>query len=172
MANDGKFLTIETGRTKQELAIQTSAGAGDASKLVRTDAGGKWDLSLMPSGIGPDTKAIITSEILSAGAIVNIWDDAGTPKARNADATAVGKEADGFVLAGAGSGASATVYFEGINTQLAAMTGGTRMYLSAATPGAVTATPPSGSGNVSQYLGKALSATEVSFEPSEGVILA
>jgi len=172
MANNGKFLTIETGRHKQELAINTSAGAGDASKLLRTDSNGKLDLSFMPTGVGPDTKTLVASEALAAGDFVNIWDDAGTPKARKADASASGKEADGFVLSAVSNGANATVYMEGTNNQLSSLTGGARMYLSAATPGAATATAPSGAGNVVQYLGKAISATEITFEPDEGVILA
>lgn len=171
MANDGKFITIENGRKKQEQAINTSAGAGDASKIIRTDATGRIDTSFMPIGVVADTKTVIASEALSAGNLVSYWDDSGTIKVRKADATASGKEADGFVLAGVSSGAAASVYHEGTNNQLSGLTLGARYYLHT-TAGGITPTAPSGSGNVVQYVGKAVSATELSFEPSDGVILA
>lgn len=67
MANDGKYLTLENGRTKQESAIGASAGGTDASKLVKTDGSGKLDPTLMPAGFGSDSVAIATSENLAAG---------------------------------------------------------------------------------------------------------
>ncbi|MGH7291080.1 MAG: hypothetical protein ACREJT_07725, partial [Myxococcota bacterium] len=102
---------------------------------------------------------------------VSVWNDSGTQKVRKADATAAGKEATGFVLAGAASGANATVFFEGTNTQLSGLTPGARYYLDT-TAGAVVDTPPTGSGNVVQFIGTAVSATEISFEPDAGIILA
>lgn len=124
----------------------------------------------MPVGIGADTASVVTSEDLAAGDFVNIWDDSGTPKARKADATATGKEAVGFVLASSTSGNNATVYFEGSNTQLSGMTPGARQYLST-TAGGRTETAPSTASNVVQYLGRAISATVLSFEPSDAVEL-
>jgi hypothetical protein len=126
---------------------------------------------MMPVGIGADIKSIICSETLAAGNIVAVWDNAGTLNVRKADATSEGKEADGFVLAGASSGAAALVYFEGRITGLSALTPGARYYLST-TAGGVTATPVSASGNVDQFIGKALSATEINFEPDDGVTIA
>jgi hypothetical protein len=70
------------------------------------------------------------------------------------------------------SGQAATVYFEGTITGLTGLTPGGRCYTSAATPGAVTQTPPAASGNVVQFIGVAVSATEVSFEAEDGIILA
>jgi len=170
MANNGKFLTIETGRQKQEQGIQTSAGAGDADKLARLDATGRWDITLMPVGVTPDVATIQASENLSSGDYVNIHNSGGA-RVRKADATTSGKEANGFVLASVLSGANATVYFDSTNTARSGMTVGARQYLST-TPGASTETAPSSSGNVVQYLGTAYSATAVPFEPDEGTILA
>lgn len=45
-----------------------------------------------------------------------------------------------------------------------------RYYLDT-TAGGITATPPSATNNVSQYVGKAISATELNFEPDDGVIV-
>lgn len=170
MANDGKYLTIEGGRQKQELALQESAGAGDAGKLVRLDGSGRFDNSMMPLGLASDSRTITTSEALSAGDMVNVWNSTGL-KARKADATASGKEANGFVIAAFGSGAAATVFFEGTVSGLSGLTVGARYYLNT-TAGAITAAPLSGSGNVHQYIGTALSATELTFEPDDGIILA
>ena len=97
-------LTITNGKT-------TSAGAGDSGKLVALDGSGRIDSTMMPVGIGADTATITTSEALSAGDFVNVWDSTGA-KVRKADATVSGKEAHGFVLSAYGSSASATVYLK------------------------------------------------------------
>lgn len=165
-----KFLELSSGRIRQNEALQASAGAGDAGKIIALDAAGKIDSTMMPTGIGSDSLTMTASEALSAGNIVNIHDSTGA-KARKADATATGKEAIGFVTAGISSSATGTVYFEGTITGLSSLTPGARYYLST-TPGAVTSTPPSSAGNVVQYIGTALSATELSFEPGEPIELA
>lgn len=150
-------------------AVTASAGAGDADKVVALDAAGRIDSTMMPVGIGADTASITTSEALAAGDFVNIHNSSGA-KVRKADATTAGKEAHGFVLASAGSGASATVYFEGSNTGVTGLTPGPQ-FLST-TPGVATSTAPSGSGNVVQRLGVATSATSVNFEGGVPIVLA
>lgn len=166
-----KPLQLVNGVLTQVEAKQSSAGAGDAGKVVALDSSGKIDNTMMPVGVGADTKTLPASEDLSAGDFVNVWNDSGTVKVRKADATTAGKEANGFVLSAVTSGNNATVYFEGTNTQLSSLTGASVYYLST-TAGGATTTAPSGSGNVVQRLGRALSATEISFEPSDPVTLA
>jgi len=166
-----KFLRLIAGRISEVVGVVISAGAGNDGDIPALDATGRLDESVMPVGIGADTKSIVSSENLAAGDFVNIWDDAGTLKVRKADATTAGKEAHGFVIAGVTAPAAAIVYFEGINTQLSTLTLGARYYLSTTAGGAVD-TPPSATGNVVQFLGVAISATEVSFEATDGVILA
>lgn len=166
-----KFLSRISGKTKEVTPITTSSGATDASKIAQTDTDGRFHTSLMPTGIGPATVVVPASEALSAGDFINLWNDSGTMKARKADATTTGKEADGFVLAAVSSGANATVYKRGTNTARTGLTAGTEYYLST-TAGGVTALPgPVGSGNISQFLGKATSSTEVEFEKYEAVEL-
>lgn len=167
-----KFLILDAGRTKQLEASTTSAGAGDAGKVPGLDGSGRLDQSMMPVGVGPDTATITASENLAAGDLVNVWDDSGTTKIRKADATAEGKEADGFVLASVTSGQSGLVYFDGTISGLSGLTRGARYFLSADTPGAITTTPPSSTGNVVQRVGKAKSATELVFEAFEPITLA
>ncbi|MGJ8685842.1 MAG: hypothetical protein ACSHWQ_00075 [Spongiibacteraceae bacterium] len=166
------FLNSVAGRIKQIAAVVTSSGAADADKVVSTGADGKIDPSLLPTGVGDETTIIAASEDLAGGDFVNIWDDGGTIKVRKADATAEGKEADGYVTSAVTSGNDATVYFEGVNAGLSGLTLGGRYYLSAATAGGSVSTAPSASGNMVQYLGRAKSATELVYEADEGVILA
>lgn len=155
-------LTITNGKN-------SSAGAGDAGKLVALDSSGRIDSTMMPVGIGADTAVITTSEALSAGDLVNIWNSSGA-KVRKADATVAGKEAHGFVLSSFGSGASATVYFEGTNTAVTGLTPG-NLFLST-TAGLCTSTAPSASGNAVQRVGFATSATSMNFQAQTPVALA
>lgn len=147
----------------------TSAGAGDSGKVVALDGSGRIDSTMMPVGIGADTQTVTTSEAIASGDLVNIWDSTGA-KCRKADAAVAGKEAHGFVLVGVGSGASAIVYFEGSNTAMAGLTPGVQ-FLST-TAGTSTATAPSGSGNVVQRVGFAVSATTMNFQSGVPIVLA
>ena len=165
-----KFLSLVNGRIREVIATVTSVGATDEGKIVALDANGRLDNSVMPVGIGDETKSIQASESLSAGDVVNIWSSGGDFRVRKADATAAGKEANGFVLSSVASGNNANVYLEGTITGLSGITPG-RYYLST-TPGQITNVPPSGSGNVVQHVGSALGGSEITFEPSDGVILA
>lgn len=164
-----KYLYNNAGTITEKQALVTSAGAGDAGKIPGLDAAGRIDSSMMPVGLGADTASITTSEALAAGDLVNIWNSTGA-KARKADATTAGKEAHGFVLAAAGSGAAATVYFEGTNTSVTGLTPGVAFL--ATTAGTATGTAPSGSGNVVQRVGFATSATSLNFQSQPPVVLA
>ncbi len=156
-----KYVYLNNGRMTTKSATQTSAGGANANEVVALSSTGYLDNSVMPPGIGADTLSVIASESLSAGAFVALWNNAGALNVRNADCTATGKEARGFVLAAVTSGQSATVYREGHNTSLSGLTVGSDYWLS--TVGGTTTTPPSASGNVTQYLGIADSATSIDF---------
>ena len=164
-----KFLRLVAGVFTEIAATVTSSGASNDGDLVALDSSGRLDNSVMPVGIGADTKTIAASEALAAGDWVNVWNSTGA-KVRKADATTAGKEAHGFVLSAVVSGNPATVYFEGTNTQVTGQTPGP-VYLQT-TAGTGGATIPSASGNVVQNLGVALSATEVNFERGTPVVLA
>ena len=164
-----KFLRLVNGVLTEIFGVQASAGAGNAGDLVSLDDSGRIDNSMMPVGIGADTKTIAASEALAAGDWVNVWNSTGA-KVRKADATTAGKEAHGFVLAAVSSGANALVYFEGTNTQVSGQTPGPVFLQTTAGTGG--ATIPSASGNVVQNLGVALSATDVNFERGTPVVLA
>ena len=103
---------------------------------------------------------------------MTIYDDLGTLKVKPAQADAPANQADGFVKEAATAGNPVNVFFEGLNDQVSGLTAGDRIFLSAATAGQVTNTPPAASGNVVQFLGKAVSATELAFEATDGITLA
>lgn len=165
-----KYLAFSGGRITEAVATTASVGAADGGKIIALDAAGKLDESLLPTGIGADAAVVVASEALAAGDVVNIWNNAGNSRVRKADATTAGKEAHGFVKAAVNNGSSATVYFEGSNDQLSGLTAGP-LYLST-TAGAVTATPPSGAGNVVQRVGVAVSSTVLNFQSSDPIVLA
>lgn len=166
-----KYLKVGTdGNPTEEAAITTSAGAGDSGKIPALDAAGRVDNSMMPVGIGADTKTIQASENLSAGDLVNVWDNSGA-KARKADASGgIAKKCHGFVLSAVTSGNNATVYFEGTITGLTGLTVGASYFVS--TTGAPSLTVPTTSGHIVQNIGVAISTTEISFEPQTPMLRA
>jgi hypothetical protein len=193
-----KFLTNNAGVITEKQSVQTSAGAGSAGdipalnasgvldstivnstvvssgassagKLTALNSAGQLDLSVLPTGVGPDTQSILASEAISAGAFVNVYSNAGTANIRNADNTAAGKQAHGFVLSAVSSGTNGLVYFVGNNTAVTSQTVG-NVYLG--TVGAATSTAPSGSGNVVQLLGVATSATSINTNAQQPIVLA
>ncbi|WP_310530714.1 hypothetical protein [Novosphingobium sp.] len=167
----GDYLKLASGVPTDANANATSAGAGDAGKIVKLDGSGKIDSTMMPIGVGAETRSMTTSEAVAAGDLVNIHNSTG-PKVRKADATTAGKESHGFVLSSAGSGASVTVYPEqAVISGLTGLTPGTRMFL-ATTAGTSTATAPSTSGQVVQDIGYAISTTEILFNPRQPITLA
>jgi hypothetical protein len=167
-----KYLFHTAGTLTEVEALDASTGAGDAGSIVALDSAGRIDSSMMPVGLGADTASVEASETLAAGDYVNLHDGgAGEFRVRKADAASAGKEAHGFVLAGASAAAQATVYFEGTNTQVSGAAPGP-VYLSPTTPGVGTATAPTGSGQVVQRLGVSSSASAVNFEPYIPIVLA
>jgi hypothetical protein len=166
-----KYIKNNAGQLAEVEATVSSSGAGDAGKILALDGSGKLDNTVLPAGLGATTKLAATSENLSAGDIVNLYNDSGTVKARKADASN-GRRAHGFVLASVTSPSNATVYLDGTITGLTSLTPGAAYYLSGATAGAVTATAPSTSGYLSQEVGIALSTTELNFEEQQPITLA
>ena len=164
-----KYIRQNAGQLAEVEGTVTSAGAGDAGKIVALDNTGKLDTTVMPTGIGAQTQAMACSENLTAGDLVNIWNDSGTRKVRRADCSN-GRRAHGFVLSGFSSGATATVYLDDTLTGLTGLTPGSVYYLS--TTGAATATAPSTAGQISQEIGVAVSTTAISFEPQQPITLA
>jgi hypothetical protein len=171
-----KILVIDSTNNVAELTpITTSAGATDAGKLFGTDGTGHIDLTLLPDGIGADTKTAVASENLSAGDIVNIWNNTSVLGVRKADASGgVAKKAIGFVKSAVTSGQTATIYLDGTINGLTGLTIGATYVLSDTTAGGVLvlASAPSATGHILQTVGVASSATELLFEAGDPIIRA
>lgn len=165
------FLAYVSNKLREVAGLVTSTGASDAGKIPALDSTGRLDVSLMPVGIAPDVKVANASEALSAGDYVNVYDVSGTTTVRKASAADDTKPAVGYVLDNVTISTNATVYFDGTNTALTGLTAGVRYYLSASTPGAVVAqsSAPAANGNILQYLGTAISTTEINTEIGEPV---
>lgn len=150
------------GLYQETVAINTSAGSGDAHKIVETGDDGVIHPSLLGNAVQPQIVAN-AAEALAAGDWVYINSSGTVAKAIATGATTL---ATGFVLAAVSSGAPATVYFEGVNTALSGLTRNVRHFLSATTAGATTPTPPaSGSGHVVQCVGTTSQTSAIPFKP-------
>jgi hypothetical protein len=163
-----KYISQSNGNLTEVLA-GTTGGATDANKIPALDSNGQFALTMMPTGIAPDTQSIATSESLSANDWVNIWNNGGTPSVRRAVNTGVATRAHGFVKASFTHPATAIVYFEGNNTATGLTSGD--VYLGA-TAGQATNTPPTAAGSIVQGLGVATSATNINSEIDSPIILA
>lgn len=169
-----RFLARVGGKFKQLQALVQSAGSADAGKVVALGDDGRLDESMMPLGIGAAVDILPASEALGAGEFVNIWSDAGVASVRKAD-NSNGRPADGFVKDAFAGSVDAVVYpLDGVNPSLTGLAPGADYWLG--TAGTVTDTPldeaDGANGNkISQYLGKALSATELRTDDHSFVIL-
>jgi hypothetical protein len=166
-----KPLQLVLGKITQVEATVVSAGAGDAGEIVALDSSGRLDVSVLPIGAGPDVALIEASENIGAGKYVNIWNNTGTPNVRLAD-NSNGRDAHGFLKDAVTTGNMATVYFEGTNDDLGGLTAGVRQYLG--TAGGITSTPPTfaGGATISQFVGYAISATEINTDIDDEIVLA
>jgi len=163
MAN---VLELINGVITRVVANVTSAGAADSGKLVQLNGSGKLDTTLLPAAalVGNEDYSLIASEALSAGDLINVFDNAGVANIRKADATDATKPPMGFVASAVALGATGTARIgNGVISGKTGLTIGARYYLSAAIPGGITTTAPSAVGNVVYAVGRAKSATEFNY---------
>lgn len=120
--------------------------------LVATVSKGQGGVSIF--------KSMPVSGSLSKGDMVNVFNSGGTAFMRQADATDATKPMHGFVLVDLNDGDTGTFYAGGrIDNKFGhTLTPGAEYWL-ATTPGRITTTPPSASGNLVQKIGIALSST-------------
>ena len=166
-----KYLKLSATGTQVQVTASTAGGSGNEEKIVCTDAAGRFPSSMMPLNVGAVLATFPTSENLAIGDIVNLYDVTGTTTARKASAADDTKPACGFVLAATTSPAVATVFYGGKITGLSGLTPTARMFLSPTTAGAVSASIPSGAGEVIQCVGTAISATEVNYAPETAILI-
>ena len=161
-----KFLTKGTGSLDEVQAISTSAGAGSVGLVPCLGADGRLNENMMPSGVSADVQVCKTGVgDLLANDVVYIHLVDVTLTADKADATNATKRAQGYVKAGTTAGDNCTVYLDG-ELPGTGFTPGAKYYLTL-TPGTVSVTAPSGSGNMVQCVGEAVSATGIKFDPDK-----
>lgn len=165
-----KFLQHDAAGGFTEVEATAVGGAGQANKIPALDVSGRLASTMMPTGIGAETAVVPAFGNLAAGDLVNLYNDAGTVRARKADASAAGTFANGFVLSSVTAGANATVYFSGLNNQVSGLTPGKHFLTT--TPGTSNHVAPSASTNIVQRVGFAIDATTLFFEPQDPIVLA
>lgn len=161
-------MTLTAGKKVLVEANDSSAGAGDAGKLVALDSSGQIDPSMIPS---LEVKSITSFEDLAAGDFVNLFLDGGVIKARKAD-NSNDRPAHGFVKDAVVAPAAVNVYEADFNADLSGLTIGGRVYLG--TTGDVIQTPldpATATGDLHQLLGVAISATEMLVEIQDCITL-
>jgi hypothetical protein len=165
-----KYMDLVNGKRQLTASNDVSAGAADAGKIVALNSEGKIDQTMLED---IDNKNVPSSENLAAGDYVNLFDDAGTVKARKAD-NSNNRPAHGYVKDTVTAPANVTVFFEGANTNLSGLTEGARIYLG--TTGDIIETPldptnAADDGKIHQLLGIAISDTEVNTDIQDCIIL-
>jgi hypothetical protein len=165
-----KYLYNNNGVITEKSGLVSSSGAGDAGKIPALDNSGRIDVTLMPVGITPETAVIATSENLSSGDFVNVWNNGGNFAVRKADASSAGKEAHGFVLSSFTHPTSAVVYFEGTNTAVIGKSPGNQFLSTIA--GLTSNVAPTSAGQIVQKVGVATSATSINVEFGPVIVLA
>jgi hypothetical protein len=169
MAVDSTGTTIPSGL---DVYPPIAGGGGGGGGSVTSVTAG--DESIIIGGTATDptvrantTKTAVASQALTGGDWVTVYDNAGTPTVRKADWT-LGQagECNGYVAANVANGGTATVFISGINAHVSGMVTGD-VWLAGTGLGTNTA-PASTAGNISQRIGRALSATAVGieFEPA------
>lgn len=154
-----RYVALVSGKLQQAVPATTST----ANALIAANASGTLDPSFLPAGVPISTITVPTSANLAAGQFVNLFNSSGVLTGKLSNATSSSTPAHGFVLAATTSPASAIVYLFGqTNNSLTGLTIGADYWLDSS-GGGITATAPSSTGNIVQYIGIALSATSILF---------
>jgi len=155
-----KYINIEG----DEVAF-TQTGPGTQGQGIGLGSLGTIDPTLMPSGVGPSVISVVSSENIAAGSLVNLYLSGGVLKVQNANATDNTKPYHGFILTGVVSPAAAKVYLPGsVISGLSGLTIGADYYLSLSNGAVTISTSVLGTysgGNIIQYVGVAISATQI-----------
>jgi hypothetical protein len=145
--------------------------------ILRSAGGTRWKIEVDVAGLlsltplGAPALMITAAEALPAGSLCNVFTSSGVAAIRLASAADASRAANAFVRAAVAlGGETAPGYVGQADAALSGLTPGTTYYLST-TPGAVSTSPPSATGNVVQEVGVALSAGVLLFAPKLSVQL-
>lgn len=163
-----RLIQVNTNGTKQEYTgVGTSAGVSSADEIPKLGSDGRLDTSFMPVGVGVAGETKVAGEALSAGDFV-YFD--GTSQVMKADATAIGKQARGYVNSSALSGANVLVFYDDLNTGLTGLTPNATYYLDTVAGGVITPAPTPAVGQIVQAVGYATSPTVLKVDIEEAII--
>ncbi len=166
MAADKLLARIPGTANPSDYTPTQIGGASYANKVLALNAAGQLDQTMMPTGIGAPTATGTANSALTAGQFVNIT--GGTVKVADAS---VPLKANGFVLSGYASAATGVVvYLSGQNTAVTGLTPGP-VYLGT-NGAAISSTTGLVAGNIAQFIGDAITATDVDFQPAPPITVA
>lgn len=134
---------------------------GNGKKLGRPAS---LKISVLPAEtVVPIGDTVLIASSISAGMLINIYDDGGTPKIRPALATEVGRRAMAFVTQNGASGQTIVPKFNGnVNPYFTGLLPGTLYFLSWTVPGGISPFgPDADSGYLWQPVGVAISTTDL-----------
>jgi|WetSurMetagenome_2_1015567.scaffolds.fasta_scaffold00090_23 hypothetical protein len=161
------FVDLVSGQLTVTAGVQVG-GAGNADKIPALNAAtGLLDVSMLPATIIPDQVTLNVGTTTIADGDLVYETAGGVLELAKADSAAT--LAQGFVAIGDTTGNPVVMGLSGSNTGVSGLTVGAEYYLSAATAGKITATPPSGP-NLVQPIGFAVSATRLHFHPKLAVL--
>ncbi len=168
----------ESLAVKVQMSVTSDASgvklSGDAStpgnsKYYGTDGSGTKGFHTLPTASAAEIRTMTAGETTGASKLVYI---SASDTVMLADANAEAKAAIGFVISSITNAATGSVYLgPGIITGLTGGTAGAKGFLDT-TPGAITATPPSGASDIVQPVGYWLTTTVFFFNPGAYVVRA
>ena len=167
LGSSGKILYIES--------INSSAGSGDADKIVSTDSSGRLGNSLLPSGAGQASQMFVATEAIEANKMINIYfgvhESTGKNLCRKAD-NSNNRPIHGYVKEAYAENASAEVFFDGVINFGATFTPGNKGFLGI--DGSVLTTsldPDTTTGKTFQVAGTFVDDDAMLFDPGEPIQL-
>jgi hypothetical protein len=161
--DQSKYGSIFSDNLRIRQALQTLQAALDKYTGALGPDSAAW------SSIDPASYALtsriqrfyaLASEDIAQGAMVNLYNNAGTINARNSNGSAAGKAVRAFANSAITSGSYGEFILGGVNPYISGMTPGTLYYMGN-TNGTISAT----AGTVSQKVGYALTASKLFFQP-------
>lgn len=156
-----RLFTLEDESWTEKFWTADTISSVNASTIDRGELNGGF---ISDNTIAVDKQFVVDlpcSEGLTAGDIVNVWNNEGIHMVRKAKASAVGYDAHGFVLDTVTTGQEVKVYKDGYNPLLTSLAPGTQFL--ATTAGKVASTPPTDVGTIVQRVGFAPDSTTLNF---------
>ena len=167
MAN--KYLYNNDGIITELEAKASSAGAGDADKIVALNAAGQIDDTMLTA---VESYELTAGEALSAGNLICVIDSTGAKVVKADASSGTVRRAVGYVLAAISDTAAGEVHLgNGILSGLSALTIGAIYYLHTTAGGITTDVSAYTTGDIVQVVGMAISATELAFIDNGMVIV-